>query len=105
MKRSHCDIPASLQSLQYDRATKTLAVLDQLRIPHASTYIDVPDSDAAWQVIKKMQVRGAPLIGIVAALGLAVEAHRAKNRFRTENRSSDAEAAASWLQDRMNYLK
>merc|ERR1719217_1388528 len=98
MKRSHCDIPASLQSLQYDAVAKKLAVLDQLRIPHASTYIDVPDSEAAWQVIKKMQVRGAPLIGIVAALGLAAEASRKKDL-------SKAEAAAAWIQQRLSYLK
>lgn len=97
-KRSRTETPAALQSLRYDEVGKTLAVLDQLRIPHTSTYIDVPDAEAAWKVIKSMQVRGAPLIGIVAALGLAVEA------FRKDDLKS-ADAAAAWIQERLTYLK
>lgn len=91
----------SLQSLRYDAVGKTLEVLDQTRVPHATTYIAVPDSESAWQVIRSMQVRGAPLIGIVAALGLAVEANC---RSKAED-LPDAESAAKWLSERLGYLK
>ena len=61
----------SLQSLRYQRGS--LSVLDQLLLPHRLEYEPVVDSKDAWRVIRSMQVRGAPLIAIVAALGLAVE--------------------------------
>ena len=61
----------SLQSLRYQRGS--LSVLDQLLLPLRLEYESVADSRDAWRVIRSMQVRGAPLIAIVAALGLAVE--------------------------------
>jgi methylthioribose-1-phosphate isomerase len=65
---------SSLQSLKYTRGS--LEVLDQLLLPHSIQYINVNDSKGAWAVIRSMQVRGAPLIAITAALGLAVEAFK-----------------------------
>lgn len=35
-----------------------LAVLDQLLIPHEKVYIDIPDVETAWSVIREMQIRG-----------------------------------------------
>jgi len=35
-----------------------LKVLDQLLVPHEKVYIDVPDVDTAYSVIKTMQIRG-----------------------------------------------
>ena len=51
----------NLQSLKYSNqsGTKpTLAVLDQLLIPHEKCYVDIPDVEAAWSVIRTMQIRG-----------------------------------------------
>lgn len=62
----------SLESLQYKRGS--LQILDQLLLPNTIKYVEVKDSKDAWSVIRTMQVRGAPLIAITAALGLAVEA-------------------------------
>lgn len=65
---------SSLQSLKYNRGS--LEVLDQLLLPHSIQYIALNDSKDAWAVIRSMQVRGAPLIAITAALSLAVEAFK-----------------------------
>jgi methylthioribose-1-phosphate isomerase len=46
-----------------------------------------------------MQVRGAPLIAIVAALGLAVDVRSKQSSF------SDANAAKSFLLSSMIYLR
>lgn len=67
-----------LQSIRYDSATATLVVVDQLKLPHAHEHINIIDSEGAWSAIRLMQVRGAPLIAIVAALGIAVDATRRK---------------------------
>jgi methylthioribose-1-phosphate isomerase len=49
----------NLQSLRYSGGDNpTLAVLDQLLIPQEKQYIDIPDVEAAWGVIRTMQIRG-----------------------------------------------
>ncbi len=35
-----------------------LSVLDQLLVPHEKKYIPIPDVEAAWSVIRLMQIRG-----------------------------------------------
>jgi 5-methylthioribose kinase len=65
--------PSSLRSLIYDPSGPSLKVLDQLKVPAEKAYIDVTDIQTAWSVIRNMQIRGAPLIAIVASLGLAVD--------------------------------
>jgi methylthioribose-1-phosphate isomerase len=55
---------SSLQSLIYtagdddDTRPPTLKVLDQLLLPQEKKYIDVPNAQAAWAVIRSMQIRG-----------------------------------------------
>ncbi|KAI5818562.1 hypothetical protein BZA77DRAFT_243517 [Pyronema omphalodes] len=61
----------SLQAIKYTRGS--LTILDQLRLPHASVYVPISTCEAGWDAIKRMVVRGAPAIAIVAALALAVE--------------------------------
>uniref|UniRef100_A0A7S2PNI4 Methylthioribose-1-phosphate isomerase n=2 Tax=Leptocylindrus danicus TaxID=163516 RepID=A0A7S2PNI4_9STRA len=65
---------SKLQSLKYTSSPiPTLSVLDQLQVPDSKVYIPINNVEDAWSVIRKMQVRGAPLIAIVACLGLAVD--------------------------------
>ena len=52
---------ANLQSLKYTNeggSSPQLKVLDQLLVPHEKVYIDVPDAEMAYTVIKTMQIRG-----------------------------------------------
>ncbi|MBY0357663.1 MAG: S-methyl-5-thioribose-1-phosphate isomerase [Candidatus Obscuribacterales bacterium] len=56
-----------------------LKLLDQRRIPEAVEYFDASNLDAIFYAIKHMVVRGAPAIGVAAALGLALEARRIAN--------------------------
>lgn len=60
-----------LQAIKYTRGD--LQIIDQLQLPHSSVYIQIKGVQDAWAAIKRMQVRGAPAIAIVAALSLAVE--------------------------------
>jgi hypothetical protein len=51
----------NLQSLIYtneDGRTPRLQVLDQLLVPHSKVYIDIPNVEMAYTVIKTMQIRG-----------------------------------------------
>ena len=74
-----------LQSVKY--IDGKLSVIDQLKLPSELIYIDINNKEDAWDVIRKMQVRGAPLIGIVAALGLAVDvdSNFKRNIFSSSN--------------------
>ena len=51
-------------------------VLDQRRLPHEVVYRDLADEREVAAAIRDMVVRGAPLIGAVAAFGLALAARR-----------------------------
>ena len=67
-------LQARLQALRYSSSpAPSLTVLDQLQLPGEAVYLPVTDADAAHAVISSMQVRGAPLIAMVAVLGLAVD--------------------------------
>ena len=47
-------------------------IIDQTRLPHALHWLRITTLDEAAHAIRAMQVRGAPLIGVTAAYGLAI---------------------------------
>lgn len=99
----------NLQSMKYTNeggSTPQLKVLDQLLIPHEKVYIDVPTIEMAYTVIKTMQIRGAPLIAIVALLGLSVDMHtNAESIAELEKFGGDVDGLLGWIREKMAYLK
>jgi methylthioribose-1-phosphate isomerase len=55
-------------------AQHTLRMLDQTRLPNEESWVEARTYQEAADAIKTMVVRGAPLIGVVAAYGLAMAA-------------------------------
>lgn len=51
-----------------------LILLDQTRLPQETIFLEITEEDQVWEAIKKLQVRGAPAIGIAAAYGLYLAA-------------------------------
>ena len=49
----------------------TLLILDQTRLPHEEIWISCQSTDEMVGLIKRLAIRGAPLIGVGAALALA----------------------------------
>lgn len=49
-----------------------LRVLDQTQLPHREVVLELGDAEGVAAAIKRLSVRGAPLIGIAAAYGLAL---------------------------------
>lgn len=99
---------SNLQSLRYtnDNGSLALSVLDQLKIPQEKEYIEVKDVQGAWSVIRSMQIRGAPLIAIVAVLGLAVDLN-ANPSTRSELdalNQDDGDVIMAFIQAKMDYL-
>lgn len=54
-------------------------VLDQRRLPESTVHHDLDGAEAVGEAIKTLQVRGAPLIGIAAAMGLVTELRRCRS--------------------------
>jgi methylthioribose-1-phosphate isomerase len=55
---------------------RALAVLDQTRLPDREVWLDLTGAEDTAAAIRRLAVRGAPLIGMVAAYGLAMEVAR-----------------------------
>jgi methylthioribose-1-phosphate isomerase len=51
-----------------------VVILDQTLLPHRIEYIECSDYREVRDVIKKLRIRGAPAIGIAAAMGIALGA-------------------------------
>ena len=65
----------------FDMFPKTIAwqnnkviILDQRQLPADEVYLECPDAAAVAKAIKEMAIRGAPAIGIAAAMGIALAA-------------------------------
>ena len=65
----------------------SVEIIDQTRLPHAFEIVRLASLDDVARAIRDMQVRGAPLIGVTAAYGLALamradpsDAHLARAR-------------------------
>lgn len=98
----------NLQSLKYSGGggKPTLSVLDQLLVPHEKVYIDILDVEKAHDVIRSMQIRGAPLIAIVALLGLAVDLNSNPKVITTLDAiKDDGDAVMKLIDDKLEYLK
>lgn len=52
--------------------SRSVFVLDQSRLPHEFAVLPLRDLAEAAHAIRSMQIRGAPLIGVTAAYGLAL---------------------------------
>ena len=71
----------TLEAIRYARGS--LQLLDQLKLPGETVFMDVADCDACWTMIRDMNVRGAPAIAIAAALALAVDLEGSKAGLST----------------------
>ena len=57
-----------------------LRILDQTRLPTEVVYFETDDVERVWTAIRTLQVRGAPAIGIAAAMGVAAAVQGVKSR-------------------------
>ncbi|RLI09056.1 S-methyl-5-thioribose-1-phosphate isomerase [Candidatus Bathyarchaeota archaeon] len=73
-----------------------LLILDQTRLPGEEVWLGLESPEEVAEAIRAMRVRGAPLIGAVAAYGLALAALRSRAGDR-EGFLSDLERAAELI--------
>jgi methylthioribose-1-phosphate isomerase len=59
-------------------------MLDQRKLPNQEVYVECRTSEDVARAIKDMVIRGAPAIGIAAAMGIALAAVNSKRRGKEE---------------------
>ena len=64
------------RSIWPDPAGSAVHIIDQSRLPHVFETVRLDACEAVADAIRTMRVRGAPLIGVTAAFGLALAALR-----------------------------
>src|ERR1700694_3574253 len=63
-----------MRTLEFDAEQRALVMIDQTRLPQATVMIACRTPEDVAHAIKRMQVRGAPAIGVAAAYGMALGA-------------------------------
>jgi methylthioribose-1-phosphate isomerase len=71
-------------------------LIDQTRLPNDVTFLDVRDVAAMWEAIKMLRVRGAPAIGVAAALGMVLAVRDCTPTCRDEF-VAEVDRAAAYL--------
>jgi methylthioribose-1-phosphate isomerase len=75
--------PADYTHISYEPGT--LRLLDQTQLPQREEYVDCREWQDVAAAITRMQVRGAPAIGISGAYGVALAAHNAAARATSDD--------------------
>ncbi len=80
--------PAKVEPIEW--SGNSLRILDQTRLPREEAYLELSDHHSIASAIREMKVRGAPVIGIVGAYGIALGAleikAESKDQFREKLR-------------------
>jgi methylthioribose-1-phosphate isomerase len=66
-----------IEAVRWAESGQALEIIDQTRLPEAEIRLQLDSAEATAEAIGSLRVRGAPAIGIAAALAYAVEAARA----------------------------
>ncbi|WLT29991.1 S-methyl-5-thioribose-1-phosphate isomerase [Geothrix sp. PMB-07] len=98
------------ESLGLKHDGRTLWVLDQTQLPDAEVWLDGSEPEAMVALIKRLAVRGAPLIGVAAAACLATFAQRGAGAVEYAAACAALRAARPtavnlmWAMDRMKNV-
>ena len=84
----------SFKHVDWDPSGRVV-VLDQTRLPSEEVYLSLDSIDGMVEAIRQLRVRGAPLIGVAAAMGLAAAA---------ANRAESGGLTAGWFQQATSEL-
>lgn len=94
----------------------SIVMIDQTLLPEEVRYMRTRDVKEVWRAIKTLQVRGAPAIGIAAAMGVVVAVQKTEARTSSElekavNQAADYLATSRptavnlfWALDRMRSV-
>lgn len=61
-----------LENIQLSADEKKIIIIDQTQLPNRLVYLELDELEDCYQAIKKLQIRGAPAIGIFAGYSMYV---------------------------------
>ena len=99
-----------LTSLALRTEGERVLVLDQTRLPGDEVWVDGASPEAMAELIRRLAVRGAPLIGVAAALSVAAHAEQGASRAELERACAALRSARptavnlAWAMDRMRAV-
>lgn len=64
------------ETVSLDEENKALVIVDQTKLPGKIEMLSLTDTESIWDAIYLLKVRGAPAIGVAAAIGIYVVAER-----------------------------
>jgi methylthioribose-1-phosphate isomerase len=94
MDSSRSADPGYPEAVRWSDDGAAVDLLDQTRLPEAEVRLRLESAAGVAEAIRALRVRGAPAIGIAAAMGLAVEAAKLARGPATEFRVALEEAHA-----------
>jgi methylthioribose-1-phosphate isomerase len=59
-----------IRTIEWQEQSNRVKIIDQTKLPAKLEYIYIKDLKVLWQAIRTMQVRGAPVLGAAAGLGV-----------------------------------
>ena len=65
-----------IDTVSLDEANKALVIIDQTKLPGQIQMLSLTKAKEIWDAVYLLQVRGAPAIGVAAAIGMYVLASR-----------------------------
>ncbi len=87
-----------------------VVMIDQTRLPHQETYVTCTDYKQVAEAIRSMVIRGAPAIGVAAAMGIALGMQHAESDrefgeiCETLSKTRPTAVNLFWAIDRMRRL-
>jgi methylthioribose-1-phosphate isomerase len=76
----------------------TVITIDQTKLPNETAILELKSCEDVADAIRKMKIRGAPLLGAAAAFALALAAHNSRAKSR-EELIADLEKAAQVVRE------
>jgi methylthioribose-1-phosphate isomerase len=90
-------LPA-VETLRWEGGVEgTLHLLDQTLLPGEVRFLACHDAQSLWDALRRLQVRGAPAIGVAAGYGIVLGA-RAEGPRDASSAAASAERAAAYLE-------
>lgn len=65
-----------IDTVAFDEAKNALVIIDQTKLPSVIEVLELTDIKDIWEAIKVLRVRGAPAIGVAAAIGIYIAANK-----------------------------
>lgn len=67
------------ETVDLDNENSALVIINQTKLPYHTEILHLTELEDIWNAIYKLQVRGAPAIGIAAAIGVYISAKKIKS--------------------------